>query len=166
MRNWVLGTWEFSVQPLEFFAKYKTVPLKFCILKKNNKYKINRGHIMWPNGPFWSLQDASCSLLIGKALRIAVSQVMMNVRKLYILSWLVTHIVSTRELSVHVREGCCQMMCSRKIHDLDPTSTGLSMILTTLVLSSKSKWSWVVFVKCCYKIDLKTLDKCLIQDKV
>ena len=23
-----------------------------------------------------------------------------------------------------------------------------------------------MFVKCCYKIDLKTLDKCLIQDKV
>lgn len=120
---------------------------------------------MWPNGPFWSLQDASCSLLIGKALRIAVSEVMMNVHKLYILSWLVTHTVSTRELSVHLREGCCHMMCNRKIHDLDPTSTRLSMILTTLVLSSKSKWSWVLFVKC-YKIDLKTLDKCLIQDKV
>lgn len=58
------------------------------------------------------------------------------------------------------------MKYNRKIHDLDPTSTGLSMILTPLVLSSKSKWSWVVFVKCCYKIDLKTLDKCLIQDKV
>lgn len=37
MRNWVLGTWEFSVQPLEFFAKYKTVPLKFCILKKKQQ---------------------------------------------------------------------------------------------------------------------------------
>lgn len=58
------------------------------------------------------------------------------------------------------------MKYNRKIHDLDPTSTGLSMILTPRVLSSKSKWSWVVFVKCCYKIDLKTLGKCLIQDKV
>ena len=49
------------------------------------------------------------------------------------------------------------MKYNRIIRDLDPTSTGLSMILTPLVRSAKSKWSWVVFVKCCYKIDLKTL---------
>lgn len=34
LRETVLGTWEFSAQPLEIFAKSKTIPLNFFILKK------------------------------------------------------------------------------------------------------------------------------------